>query len=615
LITGSGPPPHLQQQVAAGFANFHHTAIYPPVRAVKLIATLADSQMIPSFALAIVGKYLERNAEEVDWQNLLHKLEFSAAPEKLFPINYFAPPEASCADVPCAKFYSFTEILNGNVPQDWLANKIVLLGATFKTADAADTFDTPFGEMRGVGVHANIINNLLTRQYLHPLGNGVKLLLTLLAVAIAVLALWRLRLGYAIAVTFGILLLYVIAAFISFSTHRLILPLEWPVKAGVLGFLLFFYIRTQWLKPRQVREYLDFEILLLEEAAKPNHFNLRVMAAPPQAGDADGKMTFEDWPNLPADLKKLQMRATDKAFLKTFGDQLYRRLFAGEINDCYQRSLTQARLEKKGLRIRLRLEAPALRVKPWEFLYDQHNNFFLSTNAEILLTRYAESQQPRRDLGVEALNVLIVLSDPTPESLFSLGLPALDMANEKKLIIAALQELRDATSLPIRWTVLEHAATAEIRQQLRQGVHVFHFIGHSAFRNGKGQIILENEQHEAQYADEETFSSFFAGDTSVRLVLLNSCQGASTSALQEVSGLAYQLLQQGVPAVVGMQYSIDNATATLFAKEFYRTLSGGHPVDFAMSQSRLAIAQEIGFDKIDFGTPVLFMRAREGKII
>ncbi|MFB2882211.1 hypothetical protein [Floridanema aerugineum] len=56
-------------------------------------------------------------------------------------------------------------------------------------------------------------------------------------------------------------------------------------------------------------------------------------------------------------------------------------------------------------------------------------------------------------------------------------------------------------------------------------------------------------------------------------------------------------------------------TAKLFADEFYRTLALGWPVDAAIQTTRNAISIEVGQDKPDFATPVLYMRAKDGIIM
>ena len=87
------------------------------------------------------------------------------------------------------------------------------------------------------------------------------------------------------------------------------------------------------------------------------------------------------------------------------------------------------------------------------------------------------------------------------------------------------------------------------------------------------------------------------------------------SSNQAFAGTAPNLVQKGIPAVVAMQYSILDSTAKLFADEFYRTLALGYPVDAAIQETRNAISIEVGLDKRDFATPVLYMKAKDGIIL
>jgi CHAT domain-containing protein len=87
------------------------------------------------------------------------------------------------------------------------------------------------------------------------------------------------------------------------------------------------------------------------------------------------------------------------------------------------------------------------------------------------------------------------------------------------------------------------------------------------------------------------------------------------SSQQVFAGIAPNVVRRGIPAVVAMQYSILDTTAKLFADEFYRTLALGWPVDAAIQTTRNAISMEVGLDKRDFATPVLYMRAKDGIIL
>jgi hypothetical protein len=64
-----------------------------------------------------------------------------------------------------------------------------------------------------------------------------------------------------------------------------------------------------------------------------------------------------------------------------------------------------------------------------------------------------------------------------------------------------------------------------------------------------------------------------------------------------------------------MRYSIADSTAKLFADEFYRTLALGWSVDAAIQTTRNGVSTDVGLDRRDFATPVLFIRARDGIVL
>jgi len=98
--------------------------------------------------------------------------------------------------------------------------------------------------------------------------------------------------------------------------------------------------------------------------------------------------------------------------------------------------------------------------------------------------------------------------------------------------------------------------------------------------------------------------------------VLNSCQGAQVSSTREMVGMAPQLVMQGIPAVVAMQYPISDTAALTFAKEFYLRLCSGlsrGQVDTAISHARNIISMIVE-EPMAFATPVLFLRSPTGII-
>ncbi len=624
------PPEELLAGVGIGYS----TLFEDPVYELPLRVELADGKPLPSLGLAAVAGYLQpkeffplrHDQSGIDaqhnsrddsfvarkfWESVQRMIDYPVAGNKALTVNYFGKIDDYQIELLRAEEF-LRDSDAGKLPPTSLANKIVLIGSAFPLPDGSDQFQTPLHDMHGVEVHANIISMLLSQDYLAKLRWGWTSLFASLTIAIVIFCLSRFRLIIATLVIAAFLLFWLLAGFVLFITHNLILPMSLPFQAGLLCFFLTYAWQQNRRRAELSRDFLDFEILA-EAARQADHYRLRLIAAPTQAGDAKAEIFFVKDEAFEKNLERLQRGHVDETLLKSFGHALYERLFVGDFATAFERSLTQTRMLHTRLRLRLRMEAPELRTIPWEYLYDQRHDVFLAANAQILLTRYVESTQPRRDLRVDRLNVLIVISNPESASLSMLGMPVLDVVYEKELITKALDELGGRTDLQIRYTILEHALVDEISSSLSKDYHVLHFIGHSTFREGKGKIVLENEDHDAVLLDEAEFSDLFLNSIEMLLVVLNSCKSAATSVLPAVSGLAYRLIERSVPAIVAMQYAVADDAAARFARDFYGSLAGGHPVDLAVANARLALAQNR--NRHDFGIPVLFMRARDGRIL
>jgi CHAT domain-containing protein len=345
--------------------------------------------------------------------------------------------------------------------------------------------------------------------------------------------------------------------------------------------------------------YHDFQLLVTSD---------RKIRASSEQGEDSGELRLE-MNRIKLALRLIEPRQTDAELLKSLGGELYHALFPTKIHGQLRATMAGAQADGYDVRLRLVFESPELAALPWEFLYDEATNTFLANNTQTALSRYIDIPLQKRDLKAASLplKILLVISSPT-------NLAELDVAGEESLIREALAKHIEAGQIEL--DVLREATIRNINQKLREKPYnVFHFIGHGIFENNKGSIALEDQDGKYKLLDDEGFANFFLGNRNLGLAVLNSCQGAAVSENQVFAGIAPNLVRRGIPAVVAMQYSILDTTAKLFADEFYRTLALGWPVDAAIQTTRNAISMEVGLDKPDFATPVLYMRAKDGMIM
>ncbi|MCB0203085.1 MAG: CHAT domain-containing protein, partial [Anaerolineae bacterium] len=97
----------------------------------------------------------------------------------------------------------------------------------------------------------------------------------------------------------------------------------------------------------------------------------------------------------------------------------------------------------------------------------------------------------------------------------------------------------------------------------------------------------------------------------LRLAVLNACEGARGSDHDLFSSTASILVQRGLPAVLAMQYKITDHAAVELSRAFYESLADGLPVDAAVAEARKAVSLAIS-NTVEWGTPVLTMRAPDG---
>ena len=124
-------------------------------------------------------------------------------------------------------------------------------------------------------------------------------------------------------------------------------------------------------------------------------------------------------------------------------------------------------------------------------------------------------------------------------------------------------------------------------------------------------LILEGSKRRGRPVSGQDLGTLLRDHRPMRLAVLNACEGARTSSTDPFAGTAQSLIQQGVPAVIAMQFEITDEAAITFANAFYGAVAGGYPVDAGLAERKAIFAQG---NSLEWGTPVLYMRAPDGRI-
>ena len=292
--------------------------------------------------------------------------------------------------------------------------------------------------------------------------------------------------------------------------------------------------------------------------------------------------------------------------VQTFGQRLFEALFTGEVLGLYDVNRSDAARQGLGIRLRLRILAPELATLPWEYLYDARLGSYICLSRNTPLVRYLEVAQALQPLKIKPpLRILGVIASPN-------DMDSLDIERERRRMQEALSGLEQDELVKLTW--LEGQTWRDLQRAMRGGPwHIFHFIGHGGFnpRADEGVLALANEQGGTHLLSATQVGILLADHPSLRLALLNACEGARGGERDLFSSTSATLARRGIPAVVAMQYEITDRAAIEFTRAFYETLAGGMPVDEAVSEARKAI--ELGIaNTLEWGTPVLYLRATDG---
>ena len=264
--------------------------------------------------------------------------------------------------------------------------------------------------------------------------------------------------------------------------------------------------------------------------------------------------------------------------------------------------------------------APDLHSVPWEYLCDGHNWLATRYGMARALTPSPQPPSPspvERERGRgwpegpgegvrDSRKFLFVPSDPllTPR-----GEPApyaLTVAEEWEEIRGILQETDPALEL-VRVVPPTADGLGEALAGVRGGV--FHFTGHGDWDGRTASLLFEQPSGAADPVEAGRVADLLRGRVS--LAVLSACLSATPGERPEAN-LAALLCAQGVPFVLGMQFTVPDVSARQFVARFYRYLFRGETVLEAVRQGRMAVLNDPALPmearRLAFGIPVLYVQ-------
>jgi hypothetical protein len=276
---------------------------------------------------------------------------------------------------------------------------------------------------------------------------------------------------------------------------------------------------------------------------------------------------------------------------EAFGQALFDALFRGEVGSLYDRSWRLAAEQGRVLRLKLRVQSPELAAFPWEYLYDARLGEYLCLSHTSIVRYFEPAQTSQAATIAPPLRILGMIAG-------SHKLSSTDAEAEKQRLEEATNHLQALELVKLEWV------TGQTWRHLRQALateewHVFYFVGDGGLDRDSGEsfIVLAGDEDRSDHLSAARLGRLLASRESLRLVWLSSLPGAGGKAQERFFGMATDLVERGIPAVLAMQHEMTLPAAEAFAEAFCAALAATMPLDLAVAKARMAIHSE------DSGTP------------
>lgn len=389
------------------------------------------------------------------------------------------------------------------------------------------------------------------------------------------------------------------------------------------------------------RPYLDLILEMRNLDLAVGTFIVTLTA--PEVGESDPVTVPYRYDELEELLYDLERKRIDIAALIDLGHRLAGRLLPpGQIRELFLRAYQQAGLAG-GVRLRLLIRETHLAQLPWEYAYlkliprgPDEVRHFLALNPQVSIVRHEALPQPQPALAPLEPGPLRMVA--AMANVNAPGYARLNLQRERKFIEEALAAVPEA-GIRVTWEAfLEDTTVDRLKLALQTKPALFHFAGHgvmedepagsgtgrgAAHKKGRPPVRRPATPHGAIVlaagAESRPPVHFPAGQLAavlqqagVRIAVLGACYSGRQDGLNPWTGVAPALISVGIPAVVAMQYEVLDEAAIAFNRMFYVSLANGVSIDEAVSAGRLAMWTAARRDEVEWGGPVLYLRALDG---
>ena len=309
-------------------------------------------------------------------------------------------------------------------------------------------------------------------------------------------------------------------------------------------------------------------------------------------------------------LGELEMQAGEEA--GEYGTRLTELLFRDpDVRLAFVQSRDIARVQNLPLRLRVVFgpNAKELHNLHWETLLDPQDGTPLSTNENLIFSRYLSSTdwRPVRLRSRRELQALVMIANPG--DLASYKLAPVDVAGELERAKAGLGSMRVVVLGDPGGA--QRSSLNNLVSALRDSEYdILYIVAHGSIGQGEPILWLEGDDGNVARVSGNQITTYLQELTNrPRLVVLASCESAGKGSGDALLALGPNLSEAGIPAVLAMQGQISIQTIAQFMPVFFQELQRDGQVDRALAVARGSVRS-----RYDSWMPVLFMRLKSGRI-
>lgn len=331
---------------------------------------------------------------------------------------------------------------------------------------------------------------------------------------------------------------------------------------------------------------------------------------------------MEDYLQRPGAVEQVVVEQVE-AMMRARGEELYRLVMAANLDT--QAIWFAVRGQLAELRVEINSGVAEAASIPWELMRDPASDSPIALRAQAFVRVQSNPnidfvRAPRAKEG--RIRLLYVAARPDGADDVALRAVAnrllQDLGGDRERF--EISALRPPTFEQLQRTLADAKAAG-------RPFHIVHFDGHGVYEDlnktrwadwlrainaltlgghakGKhGYLMFEHQERELRPVSGEELGRLLR-DNGVPVLALNACQSAmhqaaerpaaaadAHDAVRAIGSLAQAVIDQGIPAVLGMRYSVYVVTASQYVGELYRELAQGRPFGEAASAARKHLAR------------------------